>query len=184
MSQSRRAPDAGLSLIEVLVSLTIFAVIGVAGLAVLNTVARTGERTEGRLERLADIDRTFLIIRRDLMQMQGAEVTLDGGSLRFRRQTEEDPVGVAYLLQEDRLTRQIDRPGQAEVDQLLLEGVARSEWSLMDAGRSWQQQWPPGVDGPPTRPRAAELALTLTVEGQGAPQTVTRLFTLMAGQGR
>ena len=40
---AKRAGDAGLSLIEVLVSLAIFAVIGVAGLTVLDTVARTGE---------------------------------------------------------------------------------------------------------------------------------------------
>ena len=73
---AKRAGDAGLSLIEVLVSLAIFAVIGVAGLTVLDTVARTGENTEGRLERLADIDRAFLVIRRDLAQIAPIDVTL------------------------------------------------------------------------------------------------------------
>ena len=56
---TRAAPlprDAGLTLIELLVAMAIFAVIGVAGLAVLDTVLNVNARTDGRLERLAQVD--------------------------------------------------------------------------------------------------------------------------------
>ncbi|KIN74994.1 general secretion pathway protein J [Sulfitobacter noctilucae] len=183
MSQPQRAGDAGVSLIEVLVSLAIFAVIGVAGLAVLNTVSRTGERTEGRLERLADIDRSFVILRRDLMQMRGLTATLEAGALRFLRPVEGTAVEITYLTNEDVLLRRIDRVGTDNVDQHLLDDVASAEWKLMDRSGRWYGTWPPASATDAVRPHAAELVLNVRADG-GRTEFITRLFPLAAGQGR
>ena len=51
----KRDPTAGFSLVEVLVALAIFALIGVAGFSMLDQVLRTQRLTEGRLERLAEL---------------------------------------------------------------------------------------------------------------------------------
>ncbi len=184
MSHPRRSGDAGVSLIEVLVSLAIFAIIGVAGLAVLNTVARTGERTEGRLERLADIDRAFLILRRDLLQMRGAAVTLDAGILRFVREAEEGPVALAYLQEDETLQRRIERTTSDDIDQPLLPDVTMTDWQLMDRAGRWHRLWPPGATAEPSRPTAAELTLDIRTSPDARPRTITRLFVLAAGQGR
>ena len=183
MSQPGRAQDAGVSLVEVLVSLAIFAMIGVAGLAVLNTVSRTGERTEGRLERLADIDRSFLILRRDLMQMRGQTVTLKQDALRFVRPLEGRAVAVRYLSDDGVLMRQIERVAPEEVDQHLLDDVASVTWQVMDGSGRWHGVWPPDGVSDPARPHAAELTLNLQDAETGA-QTIVRLFPLAAGQGQ
>ncbi len=178
-----RQAEAGVTLIEVLVSLAIFAVIGIAWLSVLNTVARTGERTDGRVERLAEIDRAFLVIRRDLAEIAASGTRLADGALTFRRLAPDGALQMTYRLQDTTLIREITRDTAAPVAQHMLTGVASMEWQLLDAGRRWVAAWPPpGADG--QRPGAAQLTLDLWRAGLDRPQTVTRLFPLPAGQGR
>ena len=180
---AKRSGDAGLSLIEVLVSLAIFAVIGVAGLAVLNTVARTGERTEGRLERLADIDRAFLVIRRDLAQTVG-EVTLSEDTLAFRRAQAQATVKINYVQQDATLVRQVDVPLGQPIGQSILTDISGAQWRLLDGARNWHSVWPPVGSQTPGRPLAAELTLGVRRAEISEPQLVTRLIVLPAGQGR
>lgn len=178
-----RRTDAGLSLVEVLVSLAIFAVIGIAGLAVLNTVARTAERTEGRLDRLAEIDRAFLVIRRDLAQIRIADVLLEGGVLAFERATGDADVQVRFDLEDSTLLRRIMMPSGASVDQEMLPHIEAVAWRLMDADRRWHTAWPPGGDVPSGMPVAAELALEVPRDGVSESRQITRLMVLPAGQG-
>jgi general secretion pathway protein J len=180
----RRSADAGISLIEVLVSLSIFAVIGIAGLAVLNTVARTGERTDGRLDRLAELDRAFLIVSSDLEQVTPAGITMEGGELAFERSGSEQDIDMALLLDEATLTRRIDLAGGTSVDQHLLGGVTALEWRLMDRARRWHETWPPPGVETPGRPFAAELTLSVMRAETAPPQSLTRLILLPAAQGR
>ena len=182
---AKRAGDAGLSLIEVLVSLAIFAVIGVAGLTVLDTVARTGENTEGRLERLADIDRAFLVIRRDLAQIAPIDVTLTDSKLSFARAYGERTRSIAYFLEDETLVRQVKAgTGSGPVDQRLLVGVSALGWRLMGRGQRWHDVWPPNASATVGAPMAAELAIDVWQRQGVRPATVTRLMVLPAGQSQ
>lgn len=187
MTQARRG-DAGVTLIEVLVSLSIFAVIGLAGLGLVESVARTGERTEGRLERLAEIDRAFLVLRRDLAQAARGGMRLEADALRFRRMTGEGAIGVGYVVEGDALNREVARSGAPDpVAQTLLTGVHGARWRLLDGADAWAEDWPP-EGGAARAPRAAELTLEVArAPGRapgGAPQRVTRLFLLPAGHAQ
>ena len=181
---ARRHGEAGVTLIEVLVSLAIFAVIGIAGLTVLDTVARTGERTDGRLDRLAEIDRAFLVIRRDLAQISGLDTRLNEDGLAFRRLDAEGSFAVRYHADDTDLTREIRRSDPTPMDQLLLTGVRDVQWRLLDGAKRWAPLWPPEGVSSPQRPLAAELTLEVTRNGMDLPQSVTRIFALPAGQGR
>ena len=68
MTPARAAPpgDAGFTLVEMLVALALFAAIGLAGFTVLDTVVRVRGGTEGRLERLGEIDRALALLTLDL----------------------------------------------------------------------------------------------------------------------
>ncbi|HKK98047.1 MAG TPA: prepilin-type N-terminal cleavage/methylation domain-containing protein [Marivita sp.] len=178
-----RHGDAGVTLIEVLVSLAIFAVIGVAGLTVLDTVARTGERTDGRLERLAEIDRAFLTIRRDLAQMTDTETRLENDELTFRRLTETGSFRVSYRLDDTFLVREVQTDGPTPVPQNLLPGVVTGDWRVMDAGNQWRDEFLPDTPNS-VRLKAAELTLNVIRDEDMAAQSVTRLFVLPAGQSQ
>lgn len=179
----RRHHEAGLTLIEVLVSLAVFAVIGVAGLTVINAVARTGERTDGRLERLAEIDRAFLIIRRDLAQIKPSSIRLTEDNLEFLRLSSDGPWRVEYRLEDKTLIREITLDTATPVAQEMFKGVAAIQWRLMHEERRWVDEWPLAGAEQHTA-KAAELMLDIWRDGQDASQPVTRLFPLVGGQGR
>ncbi|WP_366141214.1 prepilin-type N-terminal cleavage/methylation domain-containing protein [uncultured Tateyamaria sp.] len=61
-----RARTAGVTLIEMLVSLTISAMIGLAGFALLESVTRTEAGVAGRLDHLTLQDRAFRLLNLDM----------------------------------------------------------------------------------------------------------------------
>jgi len=58
-----RDQEAGVTLIEMLVALSLFALVGIASFTTLDTILRVRERTDGRLEHLAQLDRAFADLR-------------------------------------------------------------------------------------------------------------------------
>lgn len=179
----QRHPQSGMTLIEVLVSLAIFAVIGVAGMTVLNTVVRTGDRTEGRLERLAEIDRAFLVIRRDLAQVDSSSTRLSENGLEFKRNGDSGSLTISYMLDDSILIRQVRLDARDPVDQEVLSGVAAMEWRLMTVQRQWTDAWPMELNEN-LGLKAAELMLDVWREDRASPERVTRLFPYPAGHNR
>ena len=74
----------GFTLIEVIIALSLFALIGVAGFSMLSGVLQTQERTDGRLRRLSDIQRAVFVISADLDQVSG-RIEGDGSTLTFQK---------------------------------------------------------------------------------------------------
>jgi prepilin-type N-terminal cleavage/methylation domain-containing protein len=78
-----RDSQAGVTLVEMLTALTIAAMIGVGSFALLESVTRSEAGASGRLDRLAEIDRTFRLIAKDALAARSAGLTDQG--LEFRR---------------------------------------------------------------------------------------------------
>jgi general secretion pathway protein J len=145
-----RRTDAGFSLIEVLVALALFAMIGGAGLSVLDQILRTQAQTEGRLERLADLQRMMHLVTLDLSLAAPGSVTGDGTGVA---------VGdVSYALAGGVLQRTV---GAATQD--LLAGAAAVDWQYLDQDRIWGGRWPPPAGAPTAELRA--VALTVVLDG-------------------
>lgn len=175
----RPRPDAGMTLIEMLVALAILSVIGVAGLTMLDTTLNVQRRTEGRLDRIEEIDRALTVLRRDLATAAPGFAVLDEGGLTFLRTTTDAPLSLRIALAEGTLTRQVQR-GPETPPQHLLTGVREARWRLLDGARRWQTAWPE----PSASPRAAELTLRLELPQRGGVAEVTRLFPMPAGATR
>lgn len=173
MIPAPRAATAGFTLVEVLVALVIFAVIGVAGFSMLDQVLRTQGRTDGRLERLAEQQRFMHVLTGDFAQAvpgslrydpaegEAAQaVTVTSGSVRLR-----------YRVASDVLVREVMREG-TPVMQPLLSGVMAADWQFYKASTGWTDDWPPSTL--PNLPGAAAVN----------PQAVAVTVTLAAGQMR
>lgn len=140
-ADAARDSEAGFTLIEMLVALALFALVGLASFAVLDTVIRTRERTEGRLDAVAQIDRALILFGRDVAQAGPEGLALEGGWLVLpqgpRRAT-------GWGLEEGTLHRRAqDARGAVGVVQALVTPVADLGWRFLDTDGGWHETWPP-----------------------------------------
>jgi general secretion pathway protein J len=149
---NRRA-DAGFSLIEVLVALALFAMIGGAGLSVLDQILRTQAQTEGRLDRLADLQRMMHLVTLDFSQAAPGTVRGDGAGVAAG--------DIRYALTDGVLRRTV---GPAVQD--LLAGAVAVDWQYLDQDRIWGGQWPPANAVPGAELRAVALMVVLDGDRQ------------------
>ncbi|WGM30524.1 prepilin-type N-terminal cleavage/methylation domain-containing protein [Brevundimonas sp. NIBR11] len=178
----------GFTLIEVLLALGLFALIGVAGFILLNSVLRTQDATDTRLGRLAEIQRAMLVVSSDLDQITGS---LGGGATSLSLQKADisgNVVNVRYDLAGDAMTRTVTGPGGERV-QTLLTQVSAVRWTFHRRRGDWLETWPqpmasalppvPNPDGtrPVTEPMPDEgvtaVALDLTLNGVDGQPTAT-----------
>lgn len=192
---------AGFTLVEVLVSLLIFALIAAAGAALLAVAADNRMAVRASSERTADLQRMRALLQADLSQASGrrtrddrggralAAMTTgqdaDGALLRLARSGWSNPgegprasmQTVEYRLVDGRLERRF-RPrvdgALWETPQVLYRGVREARLVFMDDGAE-RPNWIGGVDDP--LPDAVRLDLTL--DGYGP---VTQLFLVGAGR--
>ena len=166
--------DAGFTLVELMISLALFALIAVAGLALVDSVLGVQGRTEVRLDRLADLQRTMLVVQGDLEQIARGDLKGGGPSIDFTRAAPGiggPPVVVSYAIAEGALTR-----SSGPATQVLLRGVNGARWRFFDGG--WVDRWPI-ASGEAARawPRAVELELTLA-SGPGPQGSLRRVVLL------
>jgi general secretion pathway protein J len=172
----------------VLIALGLFALIGVAGFTLLNSVLRTQDATDTRLGRMAEIQRAMLVVSSDLDQITGS---LGGGGSSLSLQKTDITggiVNVRYELAGDALTRTVTGAGGERV-QTLLTRVSALRWTFHRRRGDWLENWPqpaqpvapplPSPDGsiPATGPAPDEgvtaVALDVTLTGLDDQPTAT-----------
>lgn len=160
---STRQGDSGLTLVEVLVSLSLFALIGIAGFAIIESVLTVRDRTEGRLDRMGDVERALHLLRLDFEQAGGEGLVFDGVAVSFSRKDTErrSSVEIAYRADDGLLTRQVRPALSRPTVQRLLSGVENAQWRFYRAGTGWQDDWPLSGNGRPALPDAIEIDLAL-----------------------
>lgn len=192
----RRANQRGFTLIELMIAIGIFAVVGVLSSQMLNNIIRQQEIIEERGVRLSDMQRGMNILQRDIAQLTNRPIRDEFGDprpaiiiddelpLEFTRQGWRNPLGqvrselqrIAYELREDKLYRYywtvLDRaPDSEPLEQVLMEGVLDAEFTGLDGnGDRWPQPgWNPADPGQ----RLAAISVRLDVEPYGE---ITRLW--------
>lgn len=176
----------GLTLIELLVALAVFAVLGTLSYRGVAQLV-DGRVLLGReLERWRALERALGLVETDLLQLAAPqplagnppplEASPGGGELRFiTMSAPQSPRRVGYRVRDERLEwrRWPGRDAGAAPDvDTLLDAVRAARWRFLDAG-TWHDRWPPASGAPDRLPAAVELRLDLADIG-----TVTRLYAL------
>jgi general secretion pathway protein J len=164
--------EQGFTLLELIISLGLFALIAVAGLGLLDSVLNVQGRTEARLSRLADLQRAMFVIQSDLDQVTRGEISGGGNTVAFTRVAGGvggPAMAVSYGEAGGTLVRSAPQP------QLLLQGVTGTRWRFRD-GDAWIDRWPPDDERKGEWPRA--VSVELQVAGQGPQGTLRRIVVL------
>lgn len=166
----RRNRMAGVTLVEMLVALSLFAMVGLAAFTTLDTILRVRAQTDGRLEHLARLDRALMIFGRDLIEADPQAVTLEAGVLSAPLQ--DGRTLRRYLRAEGELHRQSGtQNADPDLTQTLVPEVESLTFRVLDGGGIWHDTWPdPASDTP-----ASAVDLRLEITGAG---TLRRLVPL------
>jgi general secretion pathway protein J len=73
-----RNANGGFTFIEMLLAAAIFALVGLASVAILSSVTQSDELSQQASERLVQLQRTMLMLERDFMQISVRHVRIDG----------------------------------------------------------------------------------------------------------
>lgn len=159
----------GFTLLELLVSLSIFALIGAMAYGGLQQVLEQQQATEEQSQQLADLQKAYRIMQRDLEQLINRGIrnqfgdsvdALVGGSgydgVEFSRAGHANPAGflrsdlqrIAYVPDQDTLIRRtwrvLDRAQDSLPDEeVLVEGMQQFTIRFLDDSDEWQDNWPP-----------------------------------------
>lgn len=193
----------GFTLLEMLVALAVFAVLGVMASQLLARMVDVHDVASGRGQRLADLQRAMQVLQRDVMQLSQRGVRDElggplpalrlGGSspLEFTRRGWRNPLDqrrselqrVAYLVTDGVLYRYywnvLDRAEDSEpIVQALLDDVQAFEVSALDVSGNEHEFWPL-LDELATdaRTQLAGIRLVLNVPPFGE---ITRLWDVPA----
>ncbi|HEY0623450.1 type II secretion system protein GspJ [Sphingomonas sp.] len=172
------AGEEGFTLLELIISLGLFALIAVAGLGLLDSVLNVQGRTEARLSRLADLQRAMFVVQSDLDQITRGEISGGGNGIAFTRIAGGlggPPVPVRYDAAQGALVRSAPQP------QMLLQGVAGARWRFRD-GNAWVDRWPVSEARKAEWPRA--VSVEMQVGGVPGPQGVLRRVVVLPDRPR
>ncbi|WP_443018083.1 type II secretion system protein GspJ [Sphingomonas sp. 37zxx] len=161
--------EAGFTLLELMISLGLFALIAVAGLALVDSVLGVQVRTATRLDSLSNVSRAMFVVSSDLEQIARGRVVSNGRDLIFTRVAPGfggPPVEVRYTLAGGTLLRSI-----GGAPQRLLSGVTAAHFRFEDGG--WRAGWPLSEEAAEDWPRAIEMELG--IEGRGTLRRVVAL---------
>ena len=176
----------GFTLIEVLVAMSIFAVVSIMAFSGLRTVISVSGGVQKKVEKLEALQRTFMLLERDFYQLVPRKMNTDGGDVKaalearpnterlfeFTRGGQANPadakrsslIRVAYLVDEEKLKRlKWNNVDHLYADQaaeiILLENVEDISTRFLDAKGQWTTSWGQKQNNVKTIPRAIEIIL-------------------------
>lgn len=161
--------DAGFTLIELMISLALFGLIAMAGLALVDALMGIQNRTDGRLDRLAELQRAMYVVDNDLSQVSSGPIEGDATGIAFSRPLAAAggiAVRLRYQLGDGTLLRSFRGPGLPPGAQRVLRGIGSLRWSYYQPGAGWVDRWPPAPELAGTWPAAVAADIVMA---PGAP---------------
>lgn len=178
----------GFTLLELVVVLAVFSIVAVMAYGGLNNVLRTRVAIEDNLERVRQLQRTYLRLRQDFLQIQPRTIRDEFGDPRsaVRGRPEEgvylvsggwrNPAGhprsnmqrVRWHLEDDTLVRShfrhLDRAPNTQADSLrVLEDVTQLTIRYLARDQEWYAQWPQDLGRTPDMQASATAPLAIEI---------------------
>ena len=149
----------GFTLLELVIALAIFALLGLASWTLFDGVVRVQRGTMAHEAEFRSLQRAVAVIERDLLHVTEHPIRLEQTQLQLQRGNWRNPLDQArserqaltYRLENAALWRDSQGEGTPIVQrQKLLDDVRHLSWRLFDRQAGWRSDWPTGqaVDAP------------------------------------
>ncbi len=178
----RHLPEgqAGFTLIEVLISLALFSVMALAGIAMIESILRVEQRTKGRLDRIGVMQRAMYLLTKDIEQAEPGSFAEAEGGIGFLRRSPslfEPSRPVGYVLKDGVLQRIVTDKSDGRKEERLLEGVSGLETRFYYRGTGWSptlfakpETAAPAIGVAEEVPLPIAIGLRMTIAGEnGTP---------------
>ena len=168
----RGGAQAGFTLIEMIVALALFALISLAGVELVETMSGIEWRTDGRMDKLASLQRALYVIDADFDQLaDGPE--RNGDTVSLLRNSADGRRRVAYRAAPDGLHRSVDG-----ADRLLVPGLVQVAWRFYKPPYGWV--FAPTTVDDAHRPRGVEFTAILPPAPNAPAGPLRRVVALPA----
>jgi len=161
----------GFTLLEIMIALTIFAVISTLAWQILDGAMRTSSATDASAAKLNQLQRAWNLLERDFFQLQGRAPRNGQGAFRLKDNALEMTTlngvsgqvqleRVRWRLEDGRLWRDVwptfDGPANSKPDEVpIVNEVKAVQW------RFWQGGWQNARNDSDAQPDGVELTLTM-----------------------
>lgn len=159
----------GFTLLELVIAMAIFALLGLACWRLFDGVVRVERSTAVHERELRSLQRALAVIERDILQVNAQPIVLKQTLLQLQRSNWRNPLdqprselqNVSYRLDKGTLWRETSSAEQPLLQrQKLLTEVSALSWRLFDSKTGWRNDWPANQAKPAPRPKALEITLS------------------------
>lgn len=159
----------GFTLLELVIAMAIFAVLGLASWRLFDGVVRAERSGANHEQYMRTLLRAVAVIERNVLQVTVHPLVLEQGVLQLQRGNWRNPLdqprselqNVTYRLDQGTLWREslgVEHPVAQR--QKLLDDVLELRWRLYDGKLGWRSDWPAAAGQPVDRPQALELTFS------------------------
>lgn len=176
--------QTGFTLLELVIAMAIFALLGLASWKLFDGVLRVQQGTAAHERELRTLQRAMAVIERDVLHVTEQPVLLKQNVLQLQRSNWRNPLDqprsgrqmLAYRLDKGVLWRESQAEGAQSVQrQRLLDDVRQLRWRVFDSQSGWSSDWASGPGG------NTSMALELQVS-VGRFEAIRRVLLLPGAQ--
>lgn len=175
----------GFTLLELVIALAIFALLGLASWRLFDTTVRAQQAVASHEQSLRRLQRALGVIERDALQVASSVIVLSPTALQLVRSNWRNPHDlprsgrqhVLYRVENRALWRESRGLESPTVErQKLLDDVDEFNWRLFDPETGWSAAWPVGRGAAAMPPHALEVVLS-----SGRFKQIRRVWPLPQG---
>lgn len=147
--------QSGFTLLELVIAMAIFALLGLASWGLFDGVVRVQQGTTAHEREFRALQRAVAVIERDLFHVTEQPLVLEQTSLQLQRSHWRNPLDqprserqtLTYRLDNGTLWRESQGEGEQLMQrQKLLEDVRSLSWRLFERDSGWRNDWPSARD--------------------------------------
>jgi general secretion pathway protein J len=136
MQHNKIIKSKGFTLIEMIIAISIFAIIAVAGYSSLTNFIKSSKAIEKSMENLEELQLFLTFVERDFSQVFSQEIYLKKGELKITSIQDNQIIDIYYKIEDNSITRY-----ESGASLLLIKDISKLQVRVLDDKNKWHTSW-------------------------------------------